>query len=88
MQENLDLKQAEIVELIVEEEEGRRKVTGVKTHTGTIYKGRAVIIDHRTYLKAKIIIGDVSYSSGPDGLFPADKLSDNFKRTGDKIIKI
>ncbi|HOA97658.1 MAG TPA: FAD-dependent oxidoreductase, partial [Acetivibrio saccincola] len=65
MQENLDLKQAEIVELIVEEEEGRRKVTGVKTHTGTIYKGRAVIMTTGTYLKAKIIIGDVSYSSGP-----------------------
>lgn len=87
MQENLDLKQAEIVELIVEEEEGRRKVTGVKTHTGTIYKGRAVIMTTGTYLKAKIIIGDVSYSSGPDGLFPADKLSDNLRELGIKLLR-
>ena len=64
-QENLDLKQVEIVELIVEEEGGRKKVAGVKTHTGTIYKGKAVIMTTGTYLKAKIIIGDVSYSECP-----------------------
>src|SRR5690606_19929928 len=87
MQENLDLKQAEIVELIVEEEGGRKKVAGVKTHTGTIYKGKAVIMTTGTYLKAKIIIGDVSYSGGPDGLFPANKLSDNLKELGIKLLR-
>lgn len=86
-QENLDLKQAEIVELIVEEEGGRKKVVGVKTHTGTIYKGKAVIMTTGTYLKAKIIIGDVSYSGGPDGLFPANKLSDNLKELGIKLLR-
>lgn len=86
-QENLDLKQAEIVELIVEEEGGRKKVAGVKTHTGTIYKGKAVIMTTGTYLKAKIIIGDVSYSGGPDGLFPANKLSDNLKELGIKLLR-
>lgn len=87
MQENLDIKQAEIVELIVEEEDGRKKVTGVKTHTGTIYKGKAVIMTTGTYLKAKIIIGDVSYSGGPDGLFPANRLSDNLRDLGIKLLR-
>ena len=40
-----------------------------------------------TYLKAKIIIGDVSYSGGPDGLFPANKLSDNLKELGIKLLR-
>lgn len=87
MQENLDIKQAEIVELIVEEEDGRKKVTGVKTHTGTIYKGKAVIMTTGTYLKAKIIIGDVRYSGGPDGLFPANRLSDNLRDLGIKLLR-
>lgn len=79
MQENLDLMQAEIIELITENKDGRKKIIGVKTHTGTAYKGRAVIMTTGTYLKAKIIIGDVSYNGGPDGLFPANKLSDSLK---------
>jgi tRNA uridine 5-carboxymethylaminomethyl modification enzyme len=87
MQENLDIKQAEIVELITEDEGGRKKVTGVKTHTGTIYKGNAVIMTTGTYLKAKIIIGDVSYSGGPDGLFPANKLSDSLRELGIELLR-
>lgn len=71
-QENLDIKQAEVIELLTED---KNKVTGVKTHTGAIYKCRAVVLTTGTYLKGKIIIGDVSYSGGPDGLFPAGKLS-------------
>ena len=87
MQENLDIKQAEIVELITEDEGGRKKVIGVKTHTGTIYKGNAVIMTTGTYLKAKIIIGDVSYSGGPDGLFPANKLSDSLRELGIELLR-
>jgi len=87
MQENLDIKQAEIVELITEDEGGRKKVKGVKTHTGTIYKGNAVIMTTGTYLKAKIIIGDVSYSGGPDGLFPANKLSDSLRELGIELLR-
>lgn len=73
-QENLDVKQAEIVELLTED---KKKVVGVKTHTGAIYKCKAVILTTGTYLKGKIIIGDVNYSGGPDGLFPANKLSES-----------
>lgn len=83
-QENLDVKQAEIVELITVNKE---KITGVKTHTGAIYKCRAAILTTGTYLKARIIIGDVSYNGGPDGLFPANKLSDSLKENGIELFR-
>jgi tRNA uridine 5-carboxymethylaminomethyl modification enzyme len=78
-QENLDVKQYEIIELLVED---KKKVTGVKTHTGSVYKCKAVVLTTGTYLRARIIIGDVSFSGGPDGLFPANKLSDSLKEMG------
>ncbi|WP_338077129.1 tRNA uridine-5-carboxymethylaminomethyl(34) synthesis enzyme MnmG [Acetivibrio straminisolvens] len=86
-QENLDVKQAEIVEILYDEIEGKKAVTGVKTHTGTIYKSKVVILATGTYLKGKIIIGDVSYSGGPDGLFPANKLSDSLKEMGIELLR-
>ncbi|HOM02268.1 MAG TPA: tRNA uridine-5-carboxymethylaminomethyl(34) synthesis enzyme MnmG [Acetivibrio sp.] len=86
-QENLDVKQAEIVEILYEEIEGKKAVTGVKTHTGTIYKSKVVILATGTYLKGKIIIGDVSYSGGPDGLFPANKLSESLKEMGIELMR-
>jgi tRNA uridine 5-carboxymethylaminomethyl modification enzyme len=73
-QDNLDIKQAEIVEIISED---NCKITGVKTHTGAIYKCRAVILTTGTYLKSRIIIGDVNYNGGPDGLFPSNRLSES-----------
>ncbi|HPU41919.1 MAG TPA: tRNA uridine-5-carboxymethylaminomethyl(34) synthesis enzyme MnmG [Acetivibrio clariflavus] len=87
LQENLDVKQAEIVEILREEVDGKYKVTGVRTHTGTIYKCKAVVLTTGTFLRAKIIIGDISYSGGPDGLFPANKLSDCLKEMGIELIR-
>ena len=81
-QEGLDVRQAEIVELLVDESDGVKKVSGVKTHTGAIYKCNAVILATGTYLKGKVIIGEVSFSSGPDGLLPANKLSESLKSHG------
>ncbi len=71
--ENLDVKQAEIVSLHCED----GIVRGVVTHTGAYYEAQTVILATGTFLKGKIIIGDVSYSGGPDGLFPANRLSDS-----------
>ena len=71
LQENLDVRQAEVCEILFEES----KVTGVVVHTGATYKVKAAIIASGTYLKSRIIIGEVNYSSGPDGMFPADNLS-------------
>jgi tRNA uridine 5-carboxymethylaminomethyl modification enzyme len=83
-QENLYIKQAEIIELLTDD---ANSVTGVKTHTGAVYHCRAVVLTTGTYLKGKIIIGDVSYSGGPDGLFPADKLSASLKEKGIELMR-
>jgi len=90
MQENLDIKQAEIVDIIVDNvdnEEGKKKVTAVKTHTGAKYLCKTLILATGTYLKGKIIIGDVSFNSGPDGLFPANKLSDSLRENGVELFR-
>lgn len=82
-QDNLDIKQAEVVDLMIE----NGTVKGVKTHTGAVFHVKAVILATGTFLKGKIIIGDVSYSGGPDGLFPANKLSDVLKENGIELMR-
>lgn len=76
--ENLQLKQAEIIDIIRKNGE----VYGVLTHTGMTYRVKAVIIATGTYLRGKILIGDYERESGPDGMFPANKLSENLKKMG------
>ena len=82
-QENLSIKQAEIVSIGVE----NGKVVNVETQLGAIYNVRAVILATGTYLKGKIFIGDVSYESGPDGVFPANQLSKCLKNLGIDIVR-
>jgi len=87
-QDNLDIKQAEIVDLLSDVgENGKKRIIGVKTHTGAIFRCKAVVLTTGTYLKARIIIGDVSYNGGPDGMFPANKLSDSLKELGLEIFR-
>ena len=83
-QENLYIKQAEITELLTDSD---NKVIGVKTHTNAIYHCKVVILTTGTYLKGKIIIGDISYNGGPDGLFPANKLSESLKEKGIELMR-
>ncbi len=85
LQDNLDIRQAEIVELLTDE--NKTKITGVKTHTGAIFNCRAVILTTGTYLMGRIIIGDVSYSGGPDGLFPANRLSESLMQLGISLLR-
>ena len=80
-QENLYLKQAEIVNINVENNE----VKSVETNIGAIYNVKAVVLATGTYLKGMIHIGEVSYESGPDGVAAANKLSDVLKNLGIKI---
>ena len=80
-QENLYLKQAEIVNITVED----NKVKSIETNVGAIYNIKAVILATGTYLKGKIHIGEVSYESGPDGVSASTKLSDVLKNLGIKI---
>lgn len=82
-QENLQVKQAEIVDIKVE----KGKVCGIVTHTGTEYAVKAVVIATGTYLKGKILIGDYSRESGPDGMFPANELSENLRRIGIELVR-
>lgn len=85
LQENLDIRQAEIVEILTDDTKTR--ITGVKTHTGAIFKCKAIVLTTGTYLMGRIIIGDVSYSGGPDGLFPANKLSESLQELGITLLR-
>ena len=82
-QENLYIKQAEIVDIKVED----GQVVGVETNIGAIYKVKAVVIATGTYLKGKIYIGEVNFESGPDGVFPANKLSECLKQLGIDLVR-
>ncbi len=77
-QKNLDLKQGEVVDLIVE----NQTVKGVITKTGALYESKTVIIATGTFLKGRIFIGEWSYEGGPSGLSPANDLSENLKNHG------
>ena len=77
-QENLELKQAQIVEVLTE----NRSVTGVRTQLGAIYDAKAVIIATGTYLDSTIITGEVIIESGPDGMHPSKGLADNLRSLG------
>lgn len=82
-QENLYIKQAEIVDIKVK----NGQVVGVETNIGAIYNVKAVVIATGTYLKGKIYIGEVNFESGPDGVFPANKLSKCLKDLGIELVR-
>ena len=82
-QENLEVKQAEIVDIKVE----NGKVKSIETNVGAIYNVKALILATGTYLKGKIFIGEFSQESGPDGVSAANKLSDSLKRIGIDLIR-
>ncbi len=83
-QENLDLKQAEIVNITLND---NNKVKSIETDVGAIYNVKAIIVATGTYLKGKIFIGDFSKESGPDGVFPANRLSKCLKKLGVNLIR-
>ena len=82
-QENLEVKQGEIVDIVVE----NGKVTAIKTDVGAVYKVKAVILATGTYLKGKIFIGDYSKESGPDGVAAANELSECLKKLGIDLVR-
>ncbi|MCI5869773.1 MAG: tRNA uridine-5-carboxymethylaminomethyl(34) synthesis enzyme MnmG [Dorea sp.] len=82
-QDNLEIKQAEVVNLFTE----NGKITGVQTYSGAIYQCRAVILCTGTYLKARCIYGDVSTYTGPNGLQAANYLTDCLKELGIKLYR-
>ena len=78
MQENLELKQAQITEILTQ----NGAVTGVRTNLGAEYGAKAVVIATGTYLDSAVIIGESVIPSGPDGMHPSIGLSDSLRKLG------
>lgn len=88
-QEHLTIKQAEVCDLLTEEYDSSvqsniatKKIIGVKTFTGTIYECKAVVLCTGTYLKARCLCGEAITYTGPNGLQPANHLTDSLLRLG------
>jgi len=80
--ENLRLIQAEITDIRTVEENGKKRIAAVITNLGARWECKAAIICSGTFLRGKIIVGEVSYASGPDGMLPANELTANLEREG------
>lgn len=91
-QENLEIKQTEVVNILTEDietpgAEKKKKVIGVQIYSGGIYRFQAVILCTGTYLKSRCIYGDVSMNTGPNGLQAANYLTDCLKELGIKMYR-
>jgi tRNA uridine 5-carboxymethylaminomethyl modification enzyme len=81
-QPNLDVKQASIDDLLIENEAGGPVVAGVTTANGTVYRARTVVLTTGTFLRGRIIMGEQSLPAGRAGEFPADALSASLAEHG------
>lgn len=81
--ENLDLKQVQVMDIIVED----GKCVGITTELDEEYRAKAVILCTGTYLDSMIIIGNTMYSGGPNGMRPSVGLSANLKKHGLEILR-
>lgn len=82
-QPNLDIKQDEVTDIIID----KGQCKGVKTKNGAIYGAKAVVLTTGVYLRGKIHIGDVNYEGGPYGLFAANELSHSLEKAGLKLMR-
>jgi tRNA uridine 5-carboxymethylaminomethyl modification enzyme len=84
-QEHLTIKQAEVCELLTDEcnqDIATKRIIGVKTFTGTVYECKAVVLCTGTYLRARCLCGEAITYTGPNGLQPANHLTDSLKNLG------
>ena len=81
-QEHLTVKQAEVCELLTEEKDGAKYISGVKTFTGTIYEAKAVVLCTGTYLNARCLCGEAITHTGPNGLQAATHLTQSLHDLG------
>lgn len=87
-QDHLTIKQAEVCEILWEEEEDKdtkelkKKVTGVVTYLGAVYECKRVVLCTGTYLRARCLCGEAITYTGPNGLQPANHLPDSLKEMG------
>lgn len=84
-QPGLDLKQAQISDLLFESHGGVRSAVGVLTSSGTRYLAKTVVLTTGTFLKGRIVVGDQSYPAGRAGEFPADALSASLRESGFRL---
>lgn len=78
LQDGLDVKQAEVVEIGAED----GAVSCVRTQTGATYRVKAAVVCSGTYLRGRTIVGDVTREGGPDGMFAASRLTDSLRALG------
>ena len=83
-QQNIDIKQCEVTDILFDD---NKNVTGIVTHTGAQFNVKCAVISSGTYLKGRIIIGDVFYDGGPDGMFAATKLSKCLTDAGIELMR-
>ncbi|GIQ70039.1 tRNA uridine-5-carboxymethylaminomethyl(34) synthesis enzyme MnmG [Xylanibacillus composti] len=83
LQENLELRQGMVEELIIENGECR----GVITKTGAAYRAKTVVLTTGTYLRGKVIMGELMYESGPNNQQPSIKLSENLRELGFDLVR-
>ena len=81
-QENLDIKQAEVTDIIADND---NVITGLRIYTGIEYKVRAIVLCTGVYLKARCLCGEAITYTGPNGLKAADKLSESLIKLGIKL---
>ena len=91
-QDHLTIKQAEVCDILWEEDEektaegeNKKRIIGVKTYTGAIYECKAVVLCTGTYLKARCLCGEAITYTGPNGLQAANFLTDSLKNMGIEI---
>ena len=86
-EKNLRLVQAEITEILTEDTETGKRVTGVMTHLGEVWRAECVILATGTFLESQIFVGDKVYYGGPDGMMPSRGLSDSLRRAGISLMR-
>ena len=84
---HLRLLQAEITELLTQDENGKKTVCGVRTHLGQDFTCDKVIICSGTFLDSRIFVGNRNYASGPDGMLAAASLSESLAKAGVKLMR-
>jgi len=83
--ENLDVKQILITDLLLSED--KKAVRGVVVETGEVYLAKAVVMATGTYLRGRIIVGEHTYSGGPNGQRPAMHFSESLKEAGVRLMR-
>ncbi len=86
-QKNLRLVQAEITDILTEDTKGKKRVVGVRTHLGEVWRASRVIIATGTFLESQIFVGDKVYYAGPDGMMPSRGLSASISSLGIELMR-